>query len=122
MAEAKKEKGVAGLKRKFYKVDGDRISRERANCPKCGPGVFLARHANRVSCGRCGYTEFAKKWPGPRPCSGGCFKPPDHSPSSPRRLVWIDFQAPDLVTWVQIPTRASQSPNLGAMRGLRRRA
>src|SRR2546427_531515 len=60
-AKEKKEKGVAGLKRKFYKVDGDRISRERANCPKCGPGVFLARHANRVSCGRCGYTEFAKK-------------------------------------------------------------
>src|SRR2546426_2619840 len=25
----------------------------------------------------------------------------------PRRLVWIDFQAPDLVTGVQIPTRAS---------------
>src|SRR5439155_26345677 len=29
-----------------------------------------------------------------------------YSPASPRRLVWIDFQAPDLVTWVQIPTRA----------------
>src|SRR2546427_201338 len=27
----------------------------------------------------------------------------------PRRLVWIDFQAPDLVTGVQIPTRASRS-------------
>src|SRR5207245_541146 len=61
MAEAKKEKGTAGLKRKFYKIDGNRISRERANCPKCGPGVFLARHGDRVSCGRCGYTEFAKK-------------------------------------------------------------
>src|SRR5207247_970797 len=58
---AKKEKGVAGLKRKFYKIDGNRISRERANCPKCGPGVFLAKHADRMSCGRCGYTEFAKK-------------------------------------------------------------
>lgn len=27
----------------------------------------------------------------------------------PRRLVWIDFQAPDLMTWVQIPTRALPS-------------
>jgi small subunit ribosomal protein S27Ae len=61
MAEAKKEKGTAGLKRTFYKIDDGRITRIRANCPKCGPGVFLARHADRVSCGRCGYTEFAKK-------------------------------------------------------------
>jgi small subunit ribosomal protein S27Ae len=63
MADAKKEKqkGTAGLKRKFYKIDGTRLSRERPNCPKCGPGVFLAKHADRVSCGRCGYTEFAKK-------------------------------------------------------------
>ena len=30
-----------------------------------------------------------------------------YAAKSPRRLVWIDFQAPDLVTWVQIPTRAS---------------
>ncbi len=61
MAEAKKEKGSSGLKRMFYKIDGTRITRERPNCPKCGPGVFLAKHGNRTSCGRCGYTEFAKK-------------------------------------------------------------
>src|SRR5216117_2534794 len=99
MAEAKKEKGVAGLKRKFYKIDGNRITRERANCPKCGPGVFLAKHGDRMSCGRCGYTEFAKKCP--LVPLGGDFKPVDHSPPSPRRLVWLHFQAPDLVTWVQ---------------------
>ena len=61
MAEAKKDKGATGLKRKFYKIDGSRITRERQSCPKCGPGVFLARHRDRASCGRCGYTEFAKK-------------------------------------------------------------
>lgn len=61
MAEPKKEKGTPGLKRTFYKIDAGRITRIRANCPKCGPGVFLAKHADRVSCGRCGYTEFAKK-------------------------------------------------------------
>jgi len=64
MAEAKKEKppkGSLGLKRHFYKVEGDKIHREKPFCPKCGAGVFLAKHADRMSCGRCGYTEFAKK-------------------------------------------------------------
>ena len=65
MAEAKKKekpaKGTAGLKRHFYKVDGNKIHRDKPFCPKCGPGVFLAKHANRTSCGRCGYTEFASK-------------------------------------------------------------
>ncbi len=61
MADKKAEKGTAGLKRGFYTIDGDRLTRTRHNCPKCGPGVFLAQHESRVSCGRCGYTEFAKK-------------------------------------------------------------
>lgn len=29
-------------------------------CPKCGPAVFMAEHKNRISCGKCGYTEFKK--------------------------------------------------------------
>ncbi len=29
-------------------------------CPKCGPGVFMASHNNRHSCGKCGFTEFKK--------------------------------------------------------------
>jgi len=61
MAEAKKAKGTAGLKRTFFQIQGDRIIRTRTSCPKCGAGVFLAQHDGRVSCGRCGYTEFAKK-------------------------------------------------------------
>lgn len=61
MAEAKAKKGSAGLKRTFYRIEGDRIVRARTNCPKCGPGVFLAQHQGRASCGRCGYTEFTKK-------------------------------------------------------------
>lgn len=32
--------------------------KKRRMCPKCGPGVFLAKHENRYSCGKCGYTEF----------------------------------------------------------------
>ena len=31
------------------------------HCPKCGQGVFLAQHKDRQSCGKCGYTEFARK-------------------------------------------------------------
>ncbi len=31
---------------------------------------------------------------------------PDSETRCPRRLVWIDLQAPDLWTWVQIPTGA----------------
>jgi small subunit ribosomal protein S27Ae len=31
---------------------------KRKFCPKCGPGVRLAEHANRRTCGKCGYTEM----------------------------------------------------------------
>ena len=31
------------------------------NCPKCGAGVHLAAHADRFSCGRCGYMEMREK-------------------------------------------------------------
>ena len=31
------------------------------NCPRCGPGIFLAKHSNRLSCGKCNYTEFMQK-------------------------------------------------------------
>lgn len=40
-----------------YKVEGDKVSRTKPVCPKCGPGTFMATHKDRVSCGRCGYTE-----------------------------------------------------------------
>lgn len=39
----------------------DKLSRKTKFCPKCGPGVFLAQHSNRLSCGKCGYTEFSAK-------------------------------------------------------------
>lgn len=35
--------------------------RPRRTCPKCGPGRHLAEHANRFSCGRCGYLETKAK-------------------------------------------------------------
>ena len=48
-------------KREIFKMEGDKITRLRRNCPKGGDGVFLADHKNRLSCGKCGYTEFKGK-------------------------------------------------------------
>jgi len=45
----------------LYEVSGDTIKRKKKSCPKCGGGVFLAEHKNRMSCGKCGYTEFPNK-------------------------------------------------------------
>jgi len=36
----------------------DKGARKCTPCPKCGPGVFMARHKNREHCGRCGYTKM----------------------------------------------------------------
>ena len=43
-----------------YEISDGKIVRKRQFCPKeeCGPGVFLAVHKDRVSCGKCGYTKF----------------------------------------------------------------
>ena len=49
--------GISNL----YDTSGDKIKRNRRNCPKCGEGVFLAEHKDRYSCGKCAYTEFRKK-------------------------------------------------------------
>lgn len=48
-------------KKDAYKVEGDKVERTKPVCPKCGPGVFMAVHSDRKSCGKCGYTEFGKK-------------------------------------------------------------
>jgi small subunit ribosomal protein S27Ae len=48
-------------KKDAYKVDGNKAERIKPTCPKCGPGTFMATHKDRVSCGKCGYTEFKKK-------------------------------------------------------------
>jgi len=48
-------------KREIYEIKDGKLIRKRRFCPKCGPGVFLAEHEDRYSCGKCGYTEFKKK-------------------------------------------------------------
>jgi len=45
----------------YYDVKDGKLIRKNRTCPKCGPGVFLAEHDNRVSCGKCGYAEIKSK-------------------------------------------------------------
>lgn len=39
-----------------YGLEDGKLVRKGEFCPTCGPGVFLAVHKDRKSCGRCGYT------------------------------------------------------------------
>jgi small subunit ribosomal protein S27Ae len=60
MADKKKlSKEVAVYK--FYKVHGNKVSKDKRECPRCGRGVFMAEHNNRHTCGKCGFTEFTHK-------------------------------------------------------------
>jgi small subunit ribosomal protein S27Ae len=45
----------------IYQIKDGKIDRKKEECPRCGPGVFMAEHENRTSCGKCGYTVFTKK-------------------------------------------------------------
>ena len=51
---------VKARKTKIYKLEGEKLRRLRPNCLRCGPGIFMAEHANRWACGKCGYTDFKK--------------------------------------------------------------
>ena len=48
-------------KSSVYELKGETFSRKARFCPKCGPGVFMAPHATRDSCGNCGYSEWKSK-------------------------------------------------------------
>ncbi len=67
MAEeaAKKGKPEKGKKKvgKYsrYTISGDKLERKNKSCPKCGSGVFMAKHKDRYSCGTCSYTEWGQK-------------------------------------------------------------
>ena len=45
---------------KFYEVKGGTVNRLKKECPRCGHGVFLGEHKDRLTCGKCGYTSFKK--------------------------------------------------------------
>lgn len=43
---------------KLYDTKGAKLQRKNRTCPRCGEGIFLAEHKNRLSCGSCGYTVW----------------------------------------------------------------
>lgn len=56
----KPKKRERAAKVKFYRLEGEKLKRLGQTCPRCGPGVFMADHGNRWTCGKCGYTDFKK--------------------------------------------------------------
>jgi small subunit ribosomal protein S27Ae len=50
----KEEKGIHAL----YKVEGEKVTRLRPTCERCGPGYFMANHRDRYTCGHCGFTRY----------------------------------------------------------------
>ncbi len=64
MSMPKEEK--SGLWR-LYRVSPDgKLERLASFCPICGTGYIMARHADRYTCGRCGYTSFIEAEKRPR--------------------------------------------------------
>ena len=50
----KEEKGIHAL----YKIEGEKVTRLRPICERCGPGYFMAKHEDRYTCGHCGFTRY----------------------------------------------------------------
>ncbi|MCH8004298.1 MAG: 30S ribosomal protein S27ae [Nanoarchaeota archaeon] len=61
MAKKKKNKKKAMQVWKLYQVSGNKVERKNKFCSKCGPGYFLAKHKDRLTCGKCSYVEFISK-------------------------------------------------------------
>jgi small subunit ribosomal protein S27Ae len=58
----KKEKGKRvhrANKSRLWEVKDGKVIRLNRTCPRCGEAVYLAKHYNRMTCGKCGYTKFA---------------------------------------------------------------
>ncbi|MEM0359838.1 MAG: 30S ribosomal protein S27ae [Candidatus Diapherotrites archaeon] len=57
----KQKKKKAKMKKSaYYAVKDGRLERKKQTCPKCGPGIFLAEHKDRLVCGNCAYTKWTK--------------------------------------------------------------
>ncbi len=53
----KKAPGAARSRTALYKINGSKLERASKFCPKCGPGIFMAHHKDRYTCGQCKYME-----------------------------------------------------------------
>ncbi len=60
MAAKKAAASKAPKRGSHFKVEGATVTTAKKYCPRCGPGVMMADHKDRVTCGKCGYTEFRK--------------------------------------------------------------
>jgi ubiquitin-small subunit ribosomal protein S27Ae len=58
-AEKKPKKDQKGIY-SVYKIEGDKVSRLRPTCERCGPGYFMADHHDRFTCGHCGFTRYKR--------------------------------------------------------------
>ena len=56
--EKKGNKGSSPKIYQYFKVDGDKVSRIKKSCSRCGKGVYMSEHKNRRTCGKCANTEF----------------------------------------------------------------
>lgn len=56
--EKKGKKGSSPNIASYYKIEGDKSSRTKKVCSRCGKGTFMAQHKDRNTCGKCGLTEF----------------------------------------------------------------
>lgn len=50
-------KAKGKLASSLYEVSGESAKKKNKQCPKCGPGVFMAEHKDRRTCGKCGFME-----------------------------------------------------------------
>jgi small subunit ribosomal protein S27Ae len=50
----REEKGVHAM----YKIEGEKVSRLRPTCERCGLGYFMGEHKDRYTCGHCGFTRY----------------------------------------------------------------
>jgi ubiquitin-small subunit ribosomal protein S27Ae len=56
-APLKKGGKASSKKSSCYEIVGTSLKRKNRSCPKCGPGIFMAGHKDRWTCGKCGYME-----------------------------------------------------------------
>ena len=52
----KQEKKVHTL----YKIEAEKAIRLRPTCERCGSGYFMGDHADRYTCGHCGFTRYKR--------------------------------------------------------------
>ncbi len=61
MAKKQVKNKVPSQRWKMYSIQDGKLVRKNPFSPKEGPGMFMAVHKDRVTCGKSSYTEFKKK-------------------------------------------------------------